>query len=325
MKIVLTFFSGTKFSKKHIIEKFPCFVGRTIENDIQVDHETISKKHFKIDLIKEQLVISDLSSTNGLFLNGQKVSEINSLSGSLKFLAGDVGCTIQIVSEMDFDKTREIKYQIPSNQSFVYFSNPFLGTIISFISIFLFTYLNHYFYQYSHWTQLLIDTLLNLFLVSAIVGPVSLFSKLIVKSFDFFRLLTFSSLLMFFHMSGKICIDLSLYIFEANWPIDRILMFVSLWIGLYLVSSQFFNKTRKITLKVNTAILTIVLYSTLVLISYFGGQQIDGIHNTKKLIYPIVDLTDRQTSNDLASKMTQTLNKIKLNPQNQKSINEKQN
>jgi len=50
-------------------------IGRGPANDFQLDHPTISAQHCEIVLRDGEVVIRDKSSTNGTFLNGQRVQE----------------------------------------------------------------------------------------------------------------------------------------------------------------------------------------------------------------------------------------------------------
>ena len=50
-------------------------IGRSPENDIRIDHEMVSSKHAELKLSGEILIIRDLESTNGTFVNGTKITE----------------------------------------------------------------------------------------------------------------------------------------------------------------------------------------------------------------------------------------------------------
>lgn len=48
-------------------------IGRRAENDIVIDHMGVSGQHARLDLEGETLVLTDLQSTNGTFVNGKRV------------------------------------------------------------------------------------------------------------------------------------------------------------------------------------------------------------------------------------------------------------
>lgn len=48
-------------------------IGRKPYNDIVIDHKAVSGQHATITLMLEDAILEDLSSTNGTFVNGEKV------------------------------------------------------------------------------------------------------------------------------------------------------------------------------------------------------------------------------------------------------------
>jgi hypothetical protein len=64
-------------------------LGRSPENDFQVEHPTISAHHCELSIEDEQLVIRDSESTNGTFVGGEPIREAR-LSAGESFSAGDV-------------------------------------------------------------------------------------------------------------------------------------------------------------------------------------------------------------------------------------------
>jgi len=48
-------------------------IGRHAENDIVIDHMGVSGRHARIDLEGQAIVLTDLQSTNGTFVNGKRV------------------------------------------------------------------------------------------------------------------------------------------------------------------------------------------------------------------------------------------------------------
>jgi pSer/pThr/pTyr-binding forkhead associated (FHA) protein len=64
-------------------------LGRSPDNDFQIEHPTISATHCHIHLDKDEVVISDLESTNGTFFRGEPVKIVR-LSAGQTFRLGDV-------------------------------------------------------------------------------------------------------------------------------------------------------------------------------------------------------------------------------------------
>jgi ABC transport system ATP-binding/permease protein len=54
-------------------------IGRDATNDSVIDHPTVSRYHARIDRRQGNLVIQDLNSTNGVYVNGQRVNNEQSL------------------------------------------------------------------------------------------------------------------------------------------------------------------------------------------------------------------------------------------------------
>ncbi len=54
----------------------PNRVGRDPENDFTIEHPTVSTHHCEFILSNDGVVLNDLDSTNGSFVNGQQVTNI---------------------------------------------------------------------------------------------------------------------------------------------------------------------------------------------------------------------------------------------------------
>ena len=64
-------------------------VGRSSENDFQIEHPTISSCHCEVEIVGECLVVRDCDSTNGTFVAGDAIKEVALSAGEL-FSIGDV-------------------------------------------------------------------------------------------------------------------------------------------------------------------------------------------------------------------------------------------
>lgn len=68
-------------------------LGRSPENDFQIDHPSVSALHCEIEVSAGQLTIRDCQSTNGTFVSGQAVSESKIEAGQTLSL-GDVDVVV---------------------------------------------------------------------------------------------------------------------------------------------------------------------------------------------------------------------------------------
>ena len=63
-----------KILKKIETEKPEIIIGRSPSADIQIDNLAVSKYHARLIKQKDQYTVEDLSSTNGTFLNDEKIT-----------------------------------------------------------------------------------------------------------------------------------------------------------------------------------------------------------------------------------------------------------
>lgn len=92
---------GTEFS-----------IGRDINNDFVINDTEMSRKHSKIYIYGQGFVLEDLGSTNGTFVNGQRLTGIHQLVAGDKVAFGEnVSCTF-VAPQVDPDATR-ISVQSP--------------------------------------------------------------------------------------------------------------------------------------------------------------------------------------------------------------------
>jgi pSer/pThr/pTyr-binding forkhead associated (FHA) protein len=69
-------------------------VGRHPDNDFQIEHSTVSSVHCEIVLREDGILLRDLESTNGTFLNGKAVREVKLSAGQIVRL-GDVELLVE--------------------------------------------------------------------------------------------------------------------------------------------------------------------------------------------------------------------------------------
>lgn len=67
---------------QHTLEQGSITIGRNIANDIRLNDTIVSSKHAKIVTVMNTSYIQDLNSTNGTFVNEQKVGQQRLLRGN---------------------------------------------------------------------------------------------------------------------------------------------------------------------------------------------------------------------------------------------------
>lgn len=65
--------AGPNPGKTYSIEKSELFIGRDVANDVLINDAEVSRRHARISIQAGNYVIEDLGSTNGTFVNGQKL------------------------------------------------------------------------------------------------------------------------------------------------------------------------------------------------------------------------------------------------------------
>lgn len=97
----LTMRSGPTPGKVYPLEKQEILLGRDLANDIAISDPEVSRRHTRFLMQEDNVIIEDLGSTNGTFLNGQRIASPQQLR------AGDVitlGENIVLVFDRaDFD------------------------------------------------------------------------------------------------------------------------------------------------------------------------------------------------------------------------------
>lgn len=98
MKAFFRYDSGPKSGGRVRIDKDKVTFGRHLSCDCVLNHPTVSREHFRIERVGAKLLAVDLSSGNGTYANGERVSWIELKDGD-KIQAGPFAFTIEIDSE----------------------------------------------------------------------------------------------------------------------------------------------------------------------------------------------------------------------------------
>ena len=87
--LILTLAEKGGDSKDLSFDKTEIRVGRVRDNDIVLPKGNVSKHHCRLLLQNGQLVVEDLGSTNGTYVNGRKIAEVTSVGTADKVFVGD--------------------------------------------------------------------------------------------------------------------------------------------------------------------------------------------------------------------------------------------
>lgn len=93
-------------------DKETLIVGRGSNSDTKLDDPVMSRCHFSIVSRGNKIVIDDLSSSTGTFLNGQRISEAEELRSSDEVIAGNTKFSVSIKGGSDEDTLLPAKTKI---------------------------------------------------------------------------------------------------------------------------------------------------------------------------------------------------------------------
>lgn len=90
--------SGEEIEKIYLLDKPVNTIGRDPNNEIVIDDIEISRNHLKINVNENLLLIEDLNSTNGTFLNGKRIQKVKEVTdGDLISLGKNI--VLEVVRE----------------------------------------------------------------------------------------------------------------------------------------------------------------------------------------------------------------------------------
>ena len=66
---------GQHLGSKHVLKPGEMVIGRSSQATLQIDHESVSRRHARIVLTDSGVLLNDLGSTNGTYVNDEPVQE----------------------------------------------------------------------------------------------------------------------------------------------------------------------------------------------------------------------------------------------------------
>jgi two-component system, cell cycle response regulator len=81
---------GAELGHRYYLDQPEVVIGRLPSSEIMIDHELVSRRHARIDVREGTIALVDLESTNGTYVNAQKVDERELKDGDLLSIGGTV-------------------------------------------------------------------------------------------------------------------------------------------------------------------------------------------------------------------------------------------
>ncbi len=97
--------SGPSVGKVYPLDKNEMFVGRDLSNDIVINDPEISRRHARLFLQGNSYILEDLGSTNGSFVNGQRLMGPNVLRPGDVITFGERMSLVYELADFDQDAT----------------------------------------------------------------------------------------------------------------------------------------------------------------------------------------------------------------------------
>jgi diguanylate cyclase (GGDEF)-like protein len=74
---------GQQLGSKHVLKPGEMVIGRSSQANLQIDHESVSRRHARIVLTDNGVLLNDLGSTNGTYVNDEPITERTLAHGDL--------------------------------------------------------------------------------------------------------------------------------------------------------------------------------------------------------------------------------------------------
>ena len=74
---------GQNIGHKHLLKSGEVVIGRSSQAQIQIDHESVSRRHAQLVSTEHGVVLTDMGSTNGTYVNDEAITERHLINGDL--------------------------------------------------------------------------------------------------------------------------------------------------------------------------------------------------------------------------------------------------
>lgn len=91
-----------------LIDGEPIMIGRSAENDLKLDQASISGKHARVSFDNGKFIVEDLASTNGTYIDGQKITGSVAVVGGTVFKLANETMIICIANKDDLSLLGEM-------------------------------------------------------------------------------------------------------------------------------------------------------------------------------------------------------------------------
>src|SRR5690349_11050474 len=104
--------------REYALEQEPLIIGRDMRNQIVLHAADVSRRHAMIEYDGDQVVINDLHSRNGIWLNGQRVHRAALMDGA-RIQIGELIFTFSIERPALVSAQSSVPTSVPNDASLV--------------------------------------------------------------------------------------------------------------------------------------------------------------------------------------------------------------
>jgi serine phosphatase RsbU (regulator of sigma subunit) len=115
----LVLVSGFDVGRRHLVGPAGVTLGRTPPADIVLGDSEVSRLHCRIGVEDDQLVVTDLNSTNGTFVDGKKITGPTPLKAGASLQVGSQSFTHERLTGRQVQKSDELDRDLATANSYV--------------------------------------------------------------------------------------------------------------------------------------------------------------------------------------------------------------